>query len=172
MNSIIKTNQNDWAALFARLAVAIAVFPHGAQKLFGWFGGNGFDTTIEIFTTYLGIPYFLVVLVLVVEVFGSVFLALGLWTRLAAAAIALNFIGVLYVDIWGNGFFMNWGKIEGQGEGLEYFILLFGLIIVSLISEAEKQVWMQFFNPKIKIIIKKLKWKFIFGRMSDVRFVM
>jgi len=138
MNSIIKTNQNDWSALFARLAVAIAIFPHGAQKLFGWFGGRGFDSTIEIFTGYLGIPYFLVILVLFVEVFGSLFLAVGLWTRLAAAAITLNFIGVLYVEIWGNSFFMNWGKVEGQGEGLEYFILLFGLIIVSLISGGGK----------------------------------
>lgn len=138
MTNIFKTNPENWAAFFARLAVAIVVFPHGAQKSFGWFGGGGFTKTMEIFTQMLGIPSFMVILVLIVETLGALCLALGLGTRLAVLAIAINFIGVLTVDIGGNGFFMNWQKIEGKGEGYEYFILLFGLLLVLLITGGGK----------------------------------
>lgn len=45
MNRLIKSNEKSTAALIARIAIAITIFPHGAQKLFGWFGGSGF--TVE-----------------------------------------------------------------------------------------------------------------------------
>lgn len=133
MNRLIRTNNNSYAALIARLAIAIAIFPHGAQKLFGWFGGSGFTGTMYYFTEMVGIPWILGLFVILVEVFASLMLVLGIFTRLAALAIGFNFLGVLLVDIGFDRFFMNWYKIEGQGEGLEYFVLLFGLIIVTLI---------------------------------------
>ena len=46
MKKLFATNPNNWPALIARLALAIVIFPHGAQKLFGWFGGYGFQGTM------------------------------------------------------------------------------------------------------------------------------
>lgn len=138
MKRILATDSKNIPALIARVAAAVAIFPHGAQKLFGWFGGLGLAGTFDVFTNAMGIPWLLVLLVIIVESAGSVFLFLGLGTRLAALSIAFNFIGVLIVDIWGNGFFMNWGGAEGQGEGLEYFVLLFGLLVISLIAGGGK----------------------------------
>jgi putative oxidoreductase len=50
MKNLLTTNSNNWAALIARLALGIVVFPHGAQKLFGWFGGFGFQGTMGFLT--------------------------------------------------------------------------------------------------------------------------
>lgn len=138
MNRFLLTNKKNWVGLYARLAIAIAIFPHGAQKLLGWFGGAGFQGTMYYMTTIAGVSSILGFLVIVVEFFGTILLALGLFTRYATLAILINFIGVIIVDISGNGFFMNWAKIEGKGEGYEYFILLFGLIIITLVTGGGK----------------------------------
>jgi len=149
MNRFLLTNKKNWVAVYARLAIAIAIFPHGAQKLLGWFGGAGFQGTMYYMTNIVGVSWMLGFLVIVVEFFGALLLAVGLFTRYAAVAMALNFIGVLLVDIRGNGFFMNWSKIEGKGEGYEYFILLFGLIIITLITGGGKLSFDAFlFNKK------------------------
>lgn len=133
INRLLQTNSKNVAALIVRLAVAVVIFPHGAQKLLGWFGGRGFSETMYIFTEMIHIPWILVLLVIAAEFFGSLLLAIGAFTRLAALFISFNFIGVLIVDIGVSRFFMNWQKAAGQGEGLEYFILLFGLLIASMI---------------------------------------
>jgi putative oxidoreductase len=138
MKQIINTNQNDWAALFARVAVAIAIFPHGAQKLLGWFEGGGFAGTMQFLTTGVNLPWIIGLLVIVIEFFGSVFLFFGFLTRIAAFGILVNFIGVVLSAHFYSGFFMNWGMISGKPEGIEYFILLFGATIVSLIAGGGK----------------------------------
>lgn len=40
---IIATETNNIAAFVLRLTLGIVIFPHGTQKLLGWFGGNGFS---------------------------------------------------------------------------------------------------------------------------------
>jgi putative oxidoreductase len=132
MNKIIATNANSWAALAARLALGITIFPHGAQKLLGSFGGYGYAGTMGFLTTQAGLPYVLALLVILIEFFGSLFLIFGLLTRLAAFGFLIQFLGVFFTVHLKNGFFMNWnGNLKG--EGFEYFILLFGLSIVALI---------------------------------------
>ena len=138
MNKILNTNPKNWSALLARLAVAVAIFPHGAQKLLGWFNGGGFEGTMHFMTEIVGVPWVLGFSVIMVEFFGSLLLALGLFTRLASLAMIFNFMGVFFADTIGNGFFMNWAGIEGKGEGYEYFILLFVLMIISLIAGGGK----------------------------------
>lgn len=138
MKKFITTNNDNTAALIARLAVAIAIFPHGAQKLFGWFGGYGFSGSMHYFTETVGVPWILGFLVIMVETFAPILLIAGLFTRYAAVAIAFNFIGVLITSIELNRFFMNWYAVGGQGEGVEYFILLFGLVIILLITGGGK----------------------------------
>lgn len=138
MKKIIATNADNWTALIARLAIAVTIFPHGAQKLLGWFGGYGFSGTMNFFTGAAGLPWIIGFLVILFEFFGPLFLILGLYTRIAALAIIANFIGVLFSSIIHNGFFMNWSMTGNKGEGVEYFILLFGLALISLIAGGGK----------------------------------
>jgi putative oxidoreductase len=138
MNKLIATNKNNWTALIARLALGVTLFPHGAQKLLGWFGGYGFTGTIGFLTGQAHLPYIVALLVILIESVGAVLLIAGLFTRLAAFGVIVNFIGVVATSIINNGFFMNWYMEPNKGEGLEYFILLFGLAFISLIAGGGK----------------------------------
>lgn len=134
MKKIFSTDLNNNAALITRVALGIVVFPHGAQKLLGWFGGYGFEGTMGFLTGVVGLPFIIGLLVILIEFFGALFLISGFATRIAALGIIGNFIGVVVSSHLSSGFFMNWSAQANQGEGLEYFILLFGLALVSLIA--------------------------------------
>lgn len=138
MKKLLYTNRKNASALVARLALGIVLFPHGAQKLLGWFGGYGFTGTMGFLTGMAHLPWIIALLVILIEFFGALFLIFGFVTRIAAFSIIVNFIGVVVSSHLHNGFFMNWGKQANQGEGLEYFILLFGLAIISLIAGGGK----------------------------------
>jgi putative oxidoreductase len=138
MKKLLATNPNNWTALITRLALGITVFPHGAQKLFGWFGGYGFNGTMGFLTGQMHLPWIIGVLVILIESIGALFLIFGFATRIAAFAIIVNFLGVLFTSVINNGFFMNWGMQPNKGEGFEYLILLFGLALVALISGGGK----------------------------------
>ncbi len=139
MKKILSTNNDNWLALISRLAVGITIFPHGAQKLFGWFGGYGFNGTMGFLTGAMHLPWIIGLLVILIEFFGAIFLILGFFTRIAAFGMLVNFLGVVFsVHTFGNGFFMNWGMNAGRGEGLEYFVLLFGLVVINLIAGGGK----------------------------------
>lgn len=138
MKKLLATNPENVLALVARLALGIVVFPHGAQKLLGWFGGYGFNGTMGFLTGGVGLPWIVGLLVILIEFFGSLFLIFGFVTRLAALGIIGNFIGVVITSHIHNGFFMNWAKQPNRGEGLEFFILLFGLAIISLLAGGGK----------------------------------
>ncbi len=49
-NAIVRTNPQDYVATLLRLTLGITMFPHGAQKVLGWFGGYGFSGTMGFFT--------------------------------------------------------------------------------------------------------------------------
>jgi len=134
VKNILTTIPTNTTALIARLALGVVVFPHGAQKLLGWFGGYGFNGTMGFLTGTEGLPYVIALLVILIEFFCSIFLIAGFATRLAAIGIIGNFLGVVLTSHLNNGFFMNWYSQPNKGEGIEYFILLFGLAIISLIA--------------------------------------
>ncbi|MES2003321.1 MAG: DoxX family protein [Bacteroidota bacterium] len=138
MKKLLATNSTNVYALIARLAVFLVVFPHGAQKLLGWFGGYGFTGTMGFLTGSVGLPWIIALLVILIEFFGALFMLFGFATRLAALGILGNFLGVLFSAHIHNGFFMNWYMQPNKGEGYEYFILLFGLAIITLISGGGK----------------------------------
>lgn len=136
MYALNQTNPQNYAPVFARLAIALSIFPHGAQKLLGWYGGGGFETTMGFLTAGAGLPWIIALLVIIIEFFGPLFLLVGAYTRIAAFAVIINFIGVVLTNTIHNGYFMNWAGVEGQGEGLEYFILLFALLFILAIKGA------------------------------------
>ena len=137
MKNLLATNANNWPALIARLALGIVVFPHGAQKLFGWFGGYGFEGTMGFLTTQAGLPYIVALLVILIESIASLFVIFGFFTRIAALGIFGLFTGIVFQIHAANGFFMNWAGNQ-KGEGLEYFLLLLGLALVLIISGGGK----------------------------------
>ncbi|QJQ94851.1 MULTISPECIES: DoxX family protein [Halomonadaceae] len=96
-----------------RVTTGLILMPHGAQKLFGWFGGYGLTDTGAFFGDALGLqPGVLFALLAgIVEFFGGLALALGLLTRPAAAAIAALLAVALSVHV-PNGFFWTAGGIE------------------------------------------------------------
>ena len=49
-NKIFKTN-NDWTGVITRLTIGLILFPHGAQKMLGMFGGYGFTGTMGFLPT-------------------------------------------------------------------------------------------------------------------------
>lgn len=122
------------APLILRLALAAVLFPHGAQKLLGWFGGYGFDGTMG-FMTSLGIPAGLALAAIATEFLAPVALLLGAGTRIAAAAVIGLMIGAVLTVHLPNGFFMNWSGAQA-GEGFEYHLLVIGMALALLVSGA------------------------------------
>ena len=121
------------AALIARLTLGLVMFPHGAQKTLGWYGGNGFGGTMGFFTEMMHIPVALAFLAIMAEFLGSLGLIVGLFSRVAAFGIAVNMIVAIVIVHSTNGFFMNWfGK--QTGEGFEYHLLAVGLSLIVLIQ--------------------------------------
>ncbi len=133
MKRIFTTHAGNWSALIARLALGLVVFPHGAQKLFGWFGGYGYEGTMGFLTSKAGLSYPAALLVVLIESIGALMILLGLGTRIAALGIFGLFAGILATSHSSFGFFMNWTG-QQKGEGMEYFFLLLGLALVLLIT--------------------------------------
>ncbi|HSM17568.1 MAG TPA: DoxX family protein [Gemmatimonadales bacterium] len=121
LRRILETQEQTAPALL-RLALGLVMFPHGAQKLLGWFGGAGPSATLDFFAGSLGIPAFLGVLVIMTEFFGSIALILGAFSRLAALGIGIILATAAFLAHAPNGFFMNWYGSQA-GEGFEYHIL-------------------------------------------------
>jgi putative oxidoreductase len=124
--------ENDAAALIMRLALGAVMFPHGAQKVLGWWGGHGAAATIQGFSK-MGLPSFITVLVLLAELPGSLMLIFGFLTRLAAFGIGCVMLAAVLLVHANVGFFMNWAGSE-KGEGFEYHLLALGLSVALLIK--------------------------------------
>ena len=104
--------------LILRLVVGLSLAAHGAQKLFGWFGGYGLTGTGQ-FLEQLGFrPGRLQALQAgLAETLGGLFLAAGFLTPAAAAAVvAVMLVAAVSVHLK-SGFF-------AQGGGYEYTLVL------------------------------------------------
>lgn len=135
LRSFVATG-DSFAPTFLRLALGIMMFPHGAQKLLGWFGGFGFAGSMNYFTGTVGTPWLVGFLVILGEFFGPVLLILGLGTRFAATCLAIIMLGAAW-QLRANGFFMNWFGNQ-KGEGIELFILVIGIAVSLVVSGGGK----------------------------------
>jgi putative oxidoreductase len=122
------------AGLILRLTLAIVIFPHGAQKALGWFGGGGFSGTVDFFSSQLGIPAAIAVLVIAAEFLGSLGLLFGFLTRICALGIGAVMLGAIFMVHLPNGFFMNWYGQEGVGQGYEFHLLAIGIALALLVT--------------------------------------
>jgi putative oxidoreductase len=134
---VLFQTEESWVGLILRLTLGLVMFPHGAQKLLGWYGGFGFSGTMGFFTETMHLPWLVAFLVIIGESFGSVALLAGLLTRFTAASLGVIMLGAITMVHLPNGFFMNWfGK--QAGEGYEYHLLVIGIGLALLVTGAGK----------------------------------
>jgi putative oxidoreductase len=122
------------AGLLLRITLAVVIFPHGAQKVLGWFGGHGFKGTMKHFKDS-GIPTGFALLAIAAEFLGPLGFAVGLLTRVAAFGIACVMLVAIITVHWPHGFFINWYGNQ-KGEGIEYHLLVLGIAITLIIVGA------------------------------------
>lgn len=128
--------QDSLPLLVARVALAVVFFPHGAQKVLGWWGGGGFSATLQAFAQ-MGMPAALVVLIMAAEFLGAFGLLFGFVGRFCAFGIGCVMVGAVALVHGQHGFFMNWFGNQA-GEGFEYHILALGLALAVLIGGSGK----------------------------------
>ena len=128
MKALFQTDES-WTGLILRLTLGLVIFPHGAQKLLGWYGGFGFSGTMGFFTETMHLPWLIAFLVIIGESFGSVALLLGAIVCLALARqkiqemvhTATRRSGTILLDLCGAGAF---GYVVAQsGLGQEIYSL-------------------------------------------------
>ena len=116
------------AALALRVPVGIIFAAHGAQKLFGWFGGYGLDGTGQFFGSIgLNPGYLMALLAGLAEFLGGLALVAGVLVRPAAAALAFTMLVAIFAVHFSKGFFMSSG-------GYEYALALFAASVALLLS--------------------------------------
>ena len=129
LSGILFGTRPEIAPLIARLTIGAVMFPHGTQKLFGWFSGYGFNATLNAFTQSMHIPKPLAALAILTEGIAPILLILGLLSRVAALGIIGIMLGAIMIVHAPNGFFMNWFGNQ-KGEGYEYHLLVIGLCLI------------------------------------------
>lgn len=137
MRNKLFNTADSWTPIVLRLILGLVVFPHGAQKLLGWFGGYGFSGSMNYFTDTVSLPWIIGFLVIILEFFGAIALIAGIATRIISVLYIAIAIGIIFTSSIQHGFFMNWFGNQG-GEGYEYFLLWIGMAVALVISGGGK----------------------------------
>lgn len=121
-------SNGGFAALVLRIPVGLILAAHGAQKLFGWFGGYGLEGTGQWMAS-IGLEpgYLMALLAGSAEFFGGLALALGLLTRPAALVSAVTMLVAIFAVHVSNGLFMS-------NNGYEYALTLFAVTVALAIQ--------------------------------------
>jgi putative oxidoreductase len=122
MNPLQKLFSTNVSALLFRVTLGAVIFMHGAQKLFGWFGGQGFAATLQSFTEQMNLSSPIALLVILIESIGAICLILGLGSRVMAFGIMSIMVGAIVMIHWNYDFLMG-GHNSKPGEGFEYHLL-------------------------------------------------
>lgn len=122
---VILTN-STWAMLPIRIALGLIFIGHGSQKVFGAFGGKGFDAWINT-QVQVALPAgtptlrFWLACAAFAELLGGAMVLIGLLTRVGAALLGIVMFVALYFVHWRFGFFLH----DGGTDGIEYVLALF-----------------------------------------------
>jgi putative oxidoreductase len=109
------------ALLLIRIASSAVFLYHGSSILFGAFGGTG----PAKFAAFLHAPVIIAYLVGIGQFFGAIGILLGIFTRIAAAAIAVIMLGAIYLVHLPHGFDVSQGGFE-----FAFTLLLIALALV------------------------------------------
>lgn len=125
----------EWGQAFLRLAIGGVFLAHGAQKLFGVWGGPGLNGTSE-FLASLGLPapFALAILVALAETGGGLLILLGAYTVWTAAALIVDMGVAIWKVHYTYGFFINWTLAPGVGHGTEFSLVLIAGLLSLMIS--------------------------------------
>jgi putative oxidoreductase len=126
LNYKLLFTKDTWSLTIIRVFLGLVLFPHGAQKLLGWFGGHGPSAFIDVFEKVTSLPGFMAWIVILIEFVGSLCLIIGLWTRIWAFSVLCLFTGIILIVHLPYGFFMNWSGNQ-TGEGYEFHLLIIGM---------------------------------------------
>lgn len=129
MKKLLFNTTNDAGVTLIRVMLGLVMFPHGAQKVLGWFGGYGWTGTMGFFTGQMHVPAVFAVLAILAEFLGSLGLITGLFGRVAAFGILSNMLVAVALVHSKVGFFMNWYGAQ-QGEGFEYHLLVIAMAVL------------------------------------------
>lgn len=126
----LTATSDTWGLTALRVPVGIIFAAHGAQKLFGWFGGYGLEGTGGWMASIGLTPgYLMALLAGSAEFFGGLALVAGLLVRPAAAALAVAMVVAIFSVHIGNGLFMS-------SNGYEFALALLAASLALAISGA------------------------------------
>lgn len=118
-----------------RVMIGLMFVAHGAQKLFGMWGGGGLSGTAAYFEVLGLAPGFpLAVAVGVTEFAGGLMLMAGALTRYVTIALLVVLVGAVWNVHLANGFFLNWGLVPGRGHGIEFHLVSAGALLCLVLA--------------------------------------
>ena len=126
----------SWSHLVVRLGLGLIFFAHGAQKVFGWFGGHGLRGTIGYFQQNLRIPPAAAVIAACIECFGGLAMIVGFLARPAALGLIIVMLVAVAKVHRRNGFFLNFALTPGKGHGYEFNLALIAMALSILVGGA------------------------------------
>ncbi|OOE12235.1 DoxX family protein [Fictibacillus arsenicus] len=127
--------------LIIRLVVGLALAAHGAQKLFGWFGGYGLKGTGGWLES-IGIKpgYTMALIAGLAEFGGGLLFAAGLFTEVGAILIAATMlVAILKVHLQ-NGF---WVTANGYEFNLVLIAVVVGVALTGAGTYSLDYLWMK-----------------------------
>jgi putative oxidoreductase len=124
---LIKTSEN-WGILLIRIALGTIMFAHGAQKVFGWWGGPGLNQWIAQNAPFPDMrpPWLWLGAAALSELIGGAMVIIGLYTRIGAFFISCVMLTAILGVHWKSGFFIKDG-------GFEYPLALIGMAAALLV---------------------------------------
>jgi putative oxidoreductase len=119
-----------WGTVALRVPAGIIFAAHGAQKLFGWFGGYGLEGTGQWMDSIgLAPGYLMALLAGAAEFFGGLALIAGLLVRPAAAALAVAMVVAIFSVHVDKGLFV-------AKNGYEFALALLAIAVALVFSGA------------------------------------
>ena len=125
---LLRSCLRPWAPLCIRLTLGVIFFAHGADKLFGWYGGGGFNATVSLMKNLNIEPApLMAALSGGGELLGGILVFFGLLTPLGAFMIACTMVVAIITVHWEGGLF-------ARDNGFEYPLSVLGAALSLICS--------------------------------------
>ena len=126
-------------SLLLRVTIGMAFFLHGAQKVFGWFGGSGLEKWSEYLATK-NYSKFTAMSAAYIELIAGFLLIIGAFTKVSAISMIVFMLFAVAIAHWEKGYFSQKGGYEYQ------LLLIVSCIIVLMLGGGEYSVDKYLFN--------------------------